>query len=316
MQGCWHHSTVRRWFGVNAAAAIQTRWAAVSPATCLTTLGAVLCWRISDRQTVGKQTVGRQTERERPLDGVRVVVTRARHQAGGLADTLEELGATAVVVPVIEIEDPPDGGAALSEHLAALGPGDWLVITSPNGATKVAEALSLVPLNEGVSVAVIGPGTRDRAQNSGIKVDLVPDSSIAEGLLESFPRPDSGDATVLLARALEARRLLPEGLRELGWTVHDVAAYRTVGVPVTDTDIIACRESDVVAFTSSSTVSHLCAAVGLDNLPEIVVCIGPATAATARGLGLNVDVVAEPHTIDGLISAVVDCRSAAANSSR
>ena len=245
-----------------------------------------------------------------------MVVARARHQAGGLSDALEELGATAVVVPVIGVVDPTDGGAALRERLAGLGPDDWLVITSPNGATKVAEALGPAPLNEGVSVAVIGPGTRGRAQDLGIRVDLVPDSSIAEGLLESFPHPNSGDATVLLARALEARRVLPEGLREKGWTVHDVAAYRTVGVSVEDADIVACRESDVVAFTSSSTVSHLCAAVGLDNLPEIVACIGPATAAAARGLGLNVDAVADPHTIDGLVSAVVACHAAAADARR
>ena len=243
---------------------------------------------------------------ERPLDGVRVVVTRARHQAGGLADALEELGATAVVVPVIQIVDPADGGAAVREHLAGLGPDDWLVITSPNGANKVSEALAPAPLAEGVSVAVVGPGTCDRAQELGIAVDLVPDTSIAEGLLELFPQPSHPDATVLLARAYEARRLLPEGLRELGWTVHDVAAYRTVGVPVSDADIMACRQSDVVAFTSSSTVSHLYAAVGPGNLPEIVACIGPATAATAHGLGLTVSVSAEPHTIGGLVSAIVD----------
>lgn len=260
-----------------------------------------------DRKAMVEQPAPGQTALERPLTGVRVVVTRARRQAAGLADALEQLGATAVVVPVIEIVDPPDGGAALRGHLAALGPGDWLVVTSPNGADKVAEALGSQPLDERVSVAVIGPGTRDRAQNLGIKVDLVPDRSIAEGLLESFPRPDQGGATVVLARASEARRLLPEGLRELGWAVHDVAAYRTVAVPVEEADVVACRESDVVAFTSSSTVTRLHAAVGLGNLPGIVACIGPATAAAACELGLNVDVVAEPHTIDGLVSAVVDC---------
>ncbi len=267
--------------------------------------------RTAGGRIAGGRTGGDRIGGERPLEGVRVVVTRARHQAGGLADALEELGATAVVVPVIEIVDPADGGADLREHLAGLGPGDWLVITSPNGATKVAEALGPVPLGEGVSVAVIGPGTRDRARDLGIRVDLVPDRSIAEGLLESFPRPDPRGATVVLARASEARRLLPERLRERGWTVHDVAAYRTVAVPVEDADIIACRESDVVAFTSSSTVSHLHAAVGPGNLPGVVVCIGPATAATARELGLNVAVVAEPHTIDGLVSAVVDCHGTA-----
>ena len=257
-------------------------------------------------QTSPEQTMAEQTSPQRPLAGVRVVVTRAREQAGVLADVLTELGATAVAVPVIEIVDPVDGGAALREHLACLGHADWLVITSPNGATKVSEALQRVPLAAGVSVAVIGPGTRKRAQDSGITVDLVPDTSIAEDLLESMPEPSHPEATVLLARAARARRLLPQELRKRGWIVHDVTAYRTVVVAVSDTDILACRQSDVVAFTSSSTVSHLHGNVGAENLPGVIACIGPATAATARALGLTVDVEAEPHTIDGLVDAIVN----------
>ncbi len=245
-----------------------------------------------------------------------MVVTRAREQAGALADALTERGATAVSVPVIEIVDPVDGGAVLRDCLARLGQADWLVITSPNGATKVSQALDSVPLNPGVSVAVIGPGTAGRAQDLGIRVDLIPDTSIAEGLLEAMPLPSRDGATVLLARAAAARRLLPEELRKRGWTVHDVAAYRTVGVPVSDADMWACRHSDAVAFTSSSTVSHLHRGVGAENLPALIACIGPATAATARELGLTVDVEAEPHTIDGLVDAIVNHFSGTAETKR
>lgn len=241
---------------------------------------------------------------DRPLDGVRVVVTRARGQAGVLADALTERGATAVPVPVIETVDPDDGGAALRDHVGRLGEGDWLVITSPNGAVKVSEALERVPLDSGVSVAVIGPGTAGRAGDLGIGVDLIPETSIAEGLLEAMPPPSRPTSTVLLARASEARRLLPEELRRRGWTVHDVAAYRTVGVPVSDADADACRQSHVVAFTSSSTVRRLHASVGAENLPKMIACIGPATSATARALGLRVAVEADPHTIDGLVDAI------------
>lgn len=241
-----------------------------------------------------------------PLEGVSIVVPRARDQAAALGDALVEIGATVVAVPVIEIVDPDNGGASLRSHLAALERGDWLVITSPNGATKVAQVLGGEPLATGVCVAVIGPGTRARAQELGIRVDLTPDKSIAEGLLESFPEPSHPGATVLLARAANARRVLPEGLRKRGWSVHDVAAYKTIAVPVSAADVQGCRESDIVAFTSSSTVSNLHAAVGPANLPPVVVCIGPATAATAAELGLSVDVVAEPHTLDGLLQAIVD----------
>jgi uroporphyrinogen-III synthase/predicted GNAT family acetyltransferase len=239
-----------------------------------------------------------------PLDGVRVVVTRPRAQAASLVSALEAEGATAVPVPVIEITDPADGGAALRAALASLDAGDWLVVSSPNGATRVAAALGDRPLPDGVSVAAIGPGTRARAHAAGLRVDLVPESSIAEGLLDALPDPGPDGGTMLLARAEAARAVLPDGLRSRGWTVHDVAAYRTVGVPVSDADLVTCRHADVAAFTSASTVRHLVEGVGRDNLPPVLACIGPATAEAARALDLPVDVEADPHTIPGLVAAI------------
>ena len=243
--------------------------------------------------------------RDRPLEGVRVVVTRARDQAASLVDALEGVGAVAVEIPVIEIVDPPDGGAALRAGLAALEAGDWLVLTSPNGATRVRAALGDGALAAGVSVGVIGPGTRLRAEAVGLHVDLVPDSSIGEGFLEFVTGPGAGGGRVLLARAEVARDVLPRGLAAKGWTVDDVAAYSTVGIAVGAEGRDACRHADVVAFTSSSTVVHLVEEVGADNLPPIVACIGPATSEMARGAGVHVHIDAPVHTIPGLIDAIV-----------
>lgn len=238
-----------------------------------------------------------------PLAGVRVVVTRAREQSAALIEALESHGAEAVPVPVIEIVDPPDGGAALRAALARLTAGDWLVITSPNGATRVAAELD-GPLPAGVSVAVIGPGTKRKAEAAGLTVDVVPDESIAEGLLGFLPRPGAGGGTMLLARAETGRDLLPEELGRRGWTVVDVAAYRTVAVPVDESALDACRHADVAAFTSASTVRHLVDGVGRDNLPPVLACIGPATAAQAEELGLVPDIVATEHTIPGFVEAI------------
>lgn len=239
-----------------------------------------------------------------PLDGITVVVTRARAQAASLIEALESVGAATVAVPVIEIVDPPDGGAALAAGLAELGTGDWLVMTSPNGATRVGALLADHPLAPGVKVAVVGPGTRARAEAVGIAVDLVPDTSIAEGLLDFLPHAGAGGGTMLLARAETAREVLPEELRARGWRVLDLPAYRTVGVDVAADRVDACRNADVVAFTSSSTVSHLVAGVGVDNLPSVLASIGPATSATIRDLGLAVGVEAADHTIPGLVDAI------------
>jgi uroporphyrinogen III methyltransferase / synthase len=118
-----------------------------------------------------------------------------------------------------------------------------------------------------------------------------------------FPDPPAGGGSVLLARAAEARDVLPEGLRERGWSVEVVEAYRTVqGRPSAD-ELAAAAGADVVTFTSSSTVRNFLAVC--DTVPPVVACIGPVTAATAREHGLHVDVEADVHTIDGLLDALV-----------
>ncbi len=239
---------------------------------------------------------------EGPLAGLRVVVTRPRDQATPLVDALEAQGGSAVCVPVIEIIDPADEGDALDRAIESLTKADWLVVTSPNGATRVAAAATHLECR----VAAIGPGTRARAEAAGLGVDLVPDRSIAEGLVEAFPDPPPGGGRVVLARAEAARQILPDALRARGWDVLDVVAYRTIAVPVDSVSAAACRGADIVAFTSSSTVEHLCAAVGLQGLPPIVAAIGPATSSTASALGVPVHVEAPAHTISGLVDAIVE----------
>ncbi len=241
-----------------------------------------------------------------PLSGLRVVVTRSRRQAATLLEALVSTGATPVPVPVIATDDPTDGGAALRVGLAELGLGDWLVITSANGAERVGTVLADRPLADGVRVAAIGPGTTGAAAVVGLSVDLVAKRSIAEGLLDVFPDPPVGGGRVMLARAEVARDVLPDGLAARGWSVDDIAAYRTVSVPVDEVARAACRGADAVAFTSSSTVVGLVEAVGVDGLPSLVVSIGPVTSATARELGIRVTVEAGVHTIAGLVDALVD----------
>lgn len=237
-----------------------------------------------------------------PLSGLRVVVARPRHQAAVLVDALEAMGAIAVSVPVIDIADPADGGAALRAALRSLASDDWLVFTSPNGASRVDP--SDVPV--GVSIACIGPGTQAQSESLGFIIDLVPGHSIAEGLVEVFPTPPASGGRVVLARAESARSVLPDELRAAGWRVDDVATYRTVAVAIDDSDREACREADAVAFTSGSTVTHLVDQVGTDGLPHIVAAIGPATAQVASDRGVEVTIEAAVHTIPGLVDALVD----------
>lgn len=239
-----------------------------------------------------------------PLHRLRVVVTRPRAQAATLVGALERLGAIAISVPTIRVEDPPDGGLALRAGLRSLGVDDWVVITSPNGAARVAATIAEQPLASGVRIAVVGPGTRARAEAEGLTVDLVPDDAIAEGLVARFPARPPGGGRVVLARAEVARETLPVQLAFMGWNVDDVVAYRTVPVAVDADGRRACADADAVVFTSGSTVESLVDAVGVDGLPPVVVAIGPATAATAETQGVAVTAVAAEHTVPGVVDAV------------
>jgi uroporphyrinogen III methyltransferase/synthase len=245
----------------------------------------------------------------RPLFGRRVVVTRAREQAGELVRRLQAQGAATVEVPAIEIREPADGGAALAAAVDRLGDYDWVVLTSPNGARRLLGAVwdreRDARAFAGARLAAIGPGTAEALAGANLLVDLVPPRFVAESLLEGLPAPGATGGRLLLVRAAVARDVLPEGLRAKGWDVDVVEAYRTEQAPLAEEQVAAVAAADVVTFTSSSTVSNFLAAMGGRPIPPVVVAIGPITAATVRDHGLAVDVEAEVHTIDGLVDALV-----------
>jgi uroporphyrinogen III methyltransferase/synthase len=247
----------------------------------------------------------------RPLFGRRVVVTRAREQASDLAVRLRALGADAVEVPAIEIADPADGGAALRAAARATAGGryQWVALTSANGARRFLACLRDARDLGGVQVAAIGPGTADALRAGNVDADLVPDRFVAEALVEAFPPAPGEGGRVLLARAEVARDILPDGLRAKGWEVDVVDAYRTVRASTDPGTLAAAATADAITFTSSSTVVRYLEVAGRDRVPEVVACIGPVTAATARAEGLRVTVEAEVHTINGLVDALVHALS-------
>ncbi len=242
----------------------------------------------------------------RPLFGRSVVVTRAREQASELRARLEVLGADVIELPAIAIELVDVAVPDLSNY-------DWLVFTSANGVEAFFECgLASAGLDAralaGVRIAVIGPGTERALSARGILADLVPDRFVAEALLDAFPNADRAEAGVLIARAEQARDVLPDGLTELGYTVDILPVYRTVRAEPDAAALTRVREGrvDAITFTSSSTVVNLCDLLGTVPDPQpLVVSIGPVTSATARERGLEVDTEADPHTIDGLVDALV-----------
>ncbi|HEY5942264.1 MAG TPA: uroporphyrinogen-III C-methyltransferase [Solirubrobacterales bacterium] len=245
----------------------------------------------------------------RPLHGRRVVVTRARAQASGLAATLRGLGAEVVELPAIRIEPRLDS-EEVQRVAGALGIYELICLTSPNGVGLLFEALENAGLDArvlaGVTVAAIGPGTARALAERGVLADVVPERFVAEGLIEALEDMEVAGARVLVARAAEARDVLPDALRERGAEVDVVALYETVREQPADDEIEAAQSADYVTFTSSSTVTNLTEALG-DRFPGSarIVSIGPITSETVRAAGLEVDVEAERHDIDGLLAALL-----------
>jgi len=242
----------------------------------------------------------------RPLFGLEVVVTRTRDQASQLSSALRAQGAAPVEVPVIEVGDPGDGGAALRVATAQASTYDWIVLTSPNGAARFVSGLRDARDLGAARVAVIGPSTAAVLASHHLVADLVPPEFVAESLLAALPAPEpGGSGRLLLARAAVARDVLPDGLRARGWEVDVVEAYRTTPVRPTDDQRAAVAAADAITFTSSSTVTNFVDAFGADAVPALVACIGPITAATAREAGIHPQVEAAEHTVDGLVAALV-----------
>ncbi len=256
---------------------------------------------------VGRVAASRLTWFEdRPLFGRRVVVTRTRSQASQLSRALGVLGAEPLEVPVIEIGPPSDEGAALRAALGRLDVYDWVVFTSPNGVERTFAHIPDTRALGRASVAAIGPGTAAALADYRVQADLVPDRYVAEALLAAFPGPPPAGGRVLVARAEEARPVLPDGLVARGWDVDVVATYRTTAATPSAEAATTVATADAVTFTSSSTVSRFVEAFGVAATPPMVACIGPITAATARDHGLDVTVEADEHTIAGLVAALRD----------
>jgi uroporphyrinogen-III synthase/uroporphyrinogen III methyltransferase/synthase len=249
----------------------------------------------------------------RVLAGKRILVTRAAHQAGKLSEGLRALGAEPVEVPVLEIQ-PPTSFDPLDRARRSLDCYDWLILTSANTVRALvdrATALGL-PLTSGaeLKVAAVGEATATAARNAGFAVALVPETYVAESLVERFAGFAAGQR-ILLARAEIARDVIPDALRAAGATVDVVDAYRNA-IPEAAPRLLLkalTKGIDAATFTSSSSVTHLAEAARLAGIDfpfsgVAAVSIGPITSQTLRDLGWEPAAEASPSHIPGLIAAV------------
>jgi uroporphyrinogen-III synthase len=265
-----------------------------------------------------------------PLSGIRVLVGRARHQAGALSAELRKRGADVIEIPFIEIRKPKSF-KPLDAALRNLDAYDWLILTSVNGVEALWERMKRIRKGQdfrritGLSIAAIGPATKKAIEQRGTEVDVVPKEYVAESVVRSLKKKVNGKR-VLLVRAKVARDVIPQELRKAGAQVDVVEAYETV-VPQSSRRRLRAalekRPPQVVTFTSSSTVRNFMELLssratkkallaergrgrprhtGLDGI--LMASIGPVTSATLREFGLPVDIAAKEFTIPGLVQAI------------
>ncbi|MFB3814066.1 MAG: uroporphyrinogen-III synthase [Terriglobales bacterium] len=254
----------------------------------------------------------------KPLAGRRIVVSRAKAQAGVLSSQLRALGATVVEIPFIEIRKPRSF-KPLDNALRRHAEYDWLILTSVNGVTALWERLRKLRIASSdlahLKIAAIGPATRKAIEAEGLPVEAVPKEYVAESVV-ALLRERVKDQRVMLVRAKVARDVIPTELRNAGAQVDVLEAYQTI-VPKTSRSRLVAelkRKSgrpDVITFTSSSTARNFLDLVG----PEVaysglldgvnLASIGPVTTATLKELNLRPAIRASEYTIPGLVQAIV-----------
>jgi uroporphyrinogen III methyltransferase/synthase len=253
----------------------------------------------------------------RPLFGQRVVVTRARGQAGDFSQKLAELGADVLEVPAIKIT-PPKETDAIVDALLGLNAYDWLVFTSVNGVTAFFDIFfrRFQDMRDigGVRIAAVGPATAAKLRELHLQVDLTPDEFTGKKIAAAFAKYQTiENLKMCLLRAEVANPDLPKALEELGAIVDDIAVYKTVAEtedPAGAGATLLESGADWITFTSSSTVEHFHARFDLPKLlkkfPQMkLASIGPETSQAIRTLGLEPALEAKAHTTDGLIAALL-----------
>ena len=253
-----------------------------------------------------------------PLFGKRVLVTRAKDQASELSNLIRARGGEPIECPTIAI-GPPDNWEEVDEAIEQLATYQWLVFTSVNGVKAFMQRLRHRGRDArafaGLQICCIGPRTAEEVREFGIDADLVPETYQAEGLIESLKRVGVSGQRVLIPRAAQAREVLPDELERLGAVVRIVKVYKTVVPPIEREPIQQMFRDhliDVVLFASSSTARNFFQLFdGAHDLKKnlngsIIASIGPITAQTIRGMGLDVHVMAAQNTIPALVQSLVD----------
>jgi uroporphyrinogen-III synthase len=275
----------------------------------------------------------RKPNEKRPLAGTRILIGRARHQAGSLSTSLRSLGASIIEIPFIEIRKP-QSYRPLDDALRNIKSYDWLILTSTNGVEAMWERVRKLRITrrnlKHLQIAAIGPATKKAIVKHGLKVKMVPEEYVAESVVKGLRDKVNGKRVVLI-RAKVARDVIPEELRAAGAMVDVVEAYETVVPEKSRVRLRALlrnakRRPHIVTFTSSSTARNFAELLCGSRSPRLhtdrgkvtadsfdgmqFASIGPVTSATLRELHMPPAIEAREFTMGGLVRAIVLARYA------
>ncbi len=243
----------------------------------------------------------------------KVVITRSKKGNAELARSLKALGFEPVSIDTLEFL-PPEDWSSVDASLARLGEFDWLLFTSSTGVEFFVQRM------KGLSLAVPGHGkpagagggekTSATLQREGIEVEFVPSEYLTRALAEQLPR--GRGKHLLMLRADIGDPDVVATLERSGFRVTDLAVYRTssaagVGGEATEA---AIRGADAIVFASPSAVEAFmrglesAAAASALTKRMLSVCIGPVTAAAARGHGFERVLTPKTHTIEGVVQCL------------
>lgn len=265
------------------------------------------------------QTLSEENEAIKlPLSGMRVLVTRAAEQSNHFVSLLEQVGATALSMSCLCIS-PPSSYAKLDEAISNLHQFNWLVFTSTNGIDYFMKRLNSLGFNPRqltkIKIAVVGQKTAERLGEYGLNPDFLPPEFVSDSLITSFPNRDNLQGTKILYPQLEVggRENIVEELTLLGAEIQAVPTYQSgcaTEIPANINSAFREDQIHVVTFASPKTVGcfyQLIKSINAESALEniCIASIGPVTSEACRNILKRVDVEANPYTLDGLTTAIV-----------
>jgi uroporphyrinogen-III synthase len=245
-----------------------------------------------------------------------ILITRPREQSEELVRAIEQKGGRALVVPMIQIM-PPESWEECDEALGHLAIYDGIILTSTNAvdgfvSRALTKGIGRADFSRCVWYAV-GKKTGERIEQSGGRVEFIPDNFSAAALAEELERRSPARKRFLLPCGDQAREELKRNLEQAGAHVETPIVYRTAAPSDADRDqlldALTAGEIDVVTFASPSAARNFAAVVPTRVMAQTekrpkVVALGSTTAEAIRGLGYHVDAVATEASISGFVAAI------------